>query len=359
MTAVPITIDRLAKRFGSGPAAVDELSIDLPAGAFLVLLGPSGCGKTTTLRMLAGLEDPTGGRIRFGDRVIADGDAGTLVPAERRGIGMVFQSYALWPHMTVRGNVEWPLTVAKWGAADRRARADEVLGMLGVAQLADRYPGELSGGQQQRVAIARTIAPRPGVLLFDEPLSNLDARLRVDTRAELVGVHRATGATSVYVTHDQTEALAMATHIAVLKDGRLEQFGTPEQLLERPATAFVAEFLGSPAAVLVPGRVLGGMLERDGVRLAPAPGAADGTTASAMYRPDRPTLTPSGRGVPVQVLECTPAAGRWITTVRLGERRVAVVGDARQPVGADAILQLPDRPDALFDAQGERMGEPA
>jgi len=359
MTAVPITIDRLAKRFGSGPAAVDELSIDLPAGAFLVLLGPSGCGKTTTLRMLAGLEDPTGGRIRFGDRVIADGDAGTLLPAERRGIGMVFQSYALWPHMTVRGNVEWPLTVAKWGAADRRARADEVLGMLGVAQLADRYPGELSGGQQQRVAIARTIAPRPGVLLFDEPLSNLDARLRVDTRAELVGVHRATGATSVYVTHDQTEALAMATHIAVLRDGKLEQFGTPEQLLERPATAFVAEFLGSPAAVLVPGRVLGGMLERDGVRLTPAPGAADGATASAMYRPDRPTLTPSGRGVSVQVLECTPAAGRWITTVRLGERRVAVVGDARQPVGADAILQLPDRPDALFDAQGERMGEPA
>ncbi len=356
MTAVPISIDRLGKRFGSGPAAVDDLSIDLPAGAFLVLLGPSGCGKTTTLRMLAGLEDPTAGRIRFGDRVIADGDTGALVPAERRGIGMVFQSYALWPHMTVRGNVEWPLAVARWSAAERRARADEVLGMLGVAELAGRYPGELSGGQQQRVAIARTIAPRPGVLLFDEPLSNLDARLRVDTRAELVAVHRASGATSVYVTHDQTEALAMATHIAVLKDGRLEQFGTPEDLLGRPATAFVAEFLGSPAAVLVEGRVLGGCLERDGVRLAAVPQLADGEQASAMYRPDRPALARTGRGISVEVLECTPAAGRWVTTVRLGDRRFAVVGDSRQPVGTRAILQLPDHPDALFDRGGERMG---
>ncbi len=359
MTAVPIALDGLAKRFGSGPAAVDDLSIDLPAGAFLVLLGPSGCGKTTTLRMIAGLEEPTGGRIRFGDRVIADGATGALVPAERRGIGMVFQSYALWPHMTVRGNVEWPLTVAKWGAADRRARTDEVLGMLGVAQLADRYPGELSGGQQQRVAIARTIAPRPGVLLFDEPLSNLDARLRVDTRAELVSVHRASGATSVYVTHDQTEALAMATHIAVLKDGRLEQFGTPDDLLDRPATAFVAEFLGSPAAVLVEGRVLGGYVERDGVRLAAAPYLSDGERASAMYRPDRPVLTPSGRGIPVQVLECTPAAGRWVTTLRLGDRRFAIVGDRRQSVGSQAVLQLPEHPDALFDQHGARVGEPA
>ncbi|WP_120003795.1 ABC transporter ATP-binding protein [Nesterenkonia muleiensis] len=349
-----ITVDRLVKSFGD-QRAVNEVSMDLPAGALLVLLGPSGCGKTTTLRMIAGLEDPSGGRIRFGDKTMADGDSGAAVPAEKRGIGMVFQSYALWPHMTVRANVEWPLKVAGWGTAERRRRSAEVLGMLGIDHLAERYPGQLSGGQQQRVAIARTVAPRPQVLLFDEPLSNLDARLRVDTRAELVEVHRRSGATSVYVTHDQIEALAMATHIAVLKEGRLEQFGTPDELLENPQTAFVAEFLGSPAAVLIEGTVASGELMHEGIALAAAVPLPDGETLSAMYRPEAISLAEQdGTGVDITVLESTPSAGRFVVTVRRGAKRIAVVSETRYPVGARLRLVLPEEPAALFDAEGRR-----
>lgn len=202
----------LEKRFGTN-LAVAGVDLAVPHGAFLVLLGPSGCGKTTILRMLAGLEVPTGGELCLDGTVVADGRRGVVVPAGRRHIGLVFQSYALWPHMTVRGNVAWPLKVARHDRAERRGRVDEVLDLLGIGALAERYPGELSGGQQQRVAIARMIAPRPRVLLFDEPLSNLDATLRAEMRSELLRVHRATGATSVHVTHDQVEATTMATHV--------------------------------------------------------------------------------------------------------------------------------------------------
>ncbi|PWD50254.1 ABC transporter ATP-binding protein [Serinibacter arcticus] len=335
-----IVLDGLGKRFGDQPA-LHDVDLDLPDGAFVVLLGPSGCGKSTTLRILAGLEDPTSGRVLFGDRVVADGDRGDVVPAKDRGLGMVFQSYALWPHMTVRTNIDWPLRVAGWSTADRTARVDEVLTMLEIDDLADRYPTEISGGQQQRVAIARTVAPRPGVLLFDEPLSNLDARLRVDMRAELVRVHRATGATSVYVTHDQTEALAMATHIAVMKDGVVEQFGTPTELLEEPATAFVASFLGTPPQVLLEGP--------DGSR--------------SMYRPDSVALDPAGE-LPFEVLESTPVAGRWLVTGLVGatgsvasgrsRQRVTVITDGARPAGEATALRLPDRPAAVFGADGRR-----
>ena len=351
-----LALDGLGKRFGAAPV-VDDLSIAVPAGAFLVLLGPSGCGKTTTLRMLAGLEDPTAGRIRIGDRVVADVDAGVLVPAQKRGIGMVFQSYALWPHMTVRQNVEWPLTVAGWSRADRAARVAEVLASLEISALADRSPAQISGGQQQRVAIARTIAPRPDVVLFDEPLSNLDARLRVETRAQLGRVHRETGATSVYVTHDQVEALALATHIAVLRDGRLEQLGTPDELLERPATAFVAGFLGNPPAVLLRGEQHGGALRRGDVDLARVPG---GTTAvHAMYRPQHLELGPDG-ALPFDVVESTPAAGEHLVTGFVGggtgaPERVTVVSPHRVDPGTATRLAVPAEPAALFGTDGGRL----
>jgi len=349
MTA--ITLDRLGKDFG-GSTALHSVSLEFPAGSFVVLLGPSGCGKTTTLRMLAGLEEPSRGTIRFGDRVVANGDTGASVPAEKRGLGMVFQSYALWPHMTVRNNIDWPLKVARWSATDRAARVDEVLGMLGIATLAHRYPAEISGGQQQRVAIARTIATRPQVLLFDEPLSNLDARLRVDTRAELAQVHRATGGTSVYVTHDQVEALALATHIAVMRDGRVEQFGTPTELLERPATAFVASFLGTPPAVLVAGEVHDGWLRRAGQRITPATG--EGRTLQAMYRPQDVALTASGQ-LPFEVMECTPLAGRYVVSGLSDGDRMSIITEEPVAAGTTTRLQLPDVPTALFGADDARV----
>lgn len=354
VTASAITLEGLGKSFADTEAVAD-LNLSLPAGSFLVLLGPSGCGKTTTLRMIAGLEDPSRGRITFGEKVVADGDTGSSLPAEKRGIGMVFQSYALWPHMTVRANVEWPLKVDRWDTDKRRTRSEEVLSMLGIDHLADRYPTQLSGGQQQRVAIARTIAPSPSVVLFDEPLSNLDARLRVDTRSELVDVHRASGATSVYVTHDQIEALAMATHIAVLRDGRLEQFGTPDELLTNPKTAFVAGFLGNPAAVLIDGTMQQKQLTvQDQVLTAPLP-VKDGTPMTAMYRPDSIGFgTPDGTGLEITVMEATPAAGRYVITARLGKERISVVSTQRHAVGEQLKLLLPPEPAALFDADGQR-----
>ena len=346
-----ITLDRLGKDFGGLPA-LHEVSLEFPSGSFVVLLGPSGCGKTTTLRMLAGLEEPTRGTISFGDRVVADGDAGASVPAEKRGLGMVFQSYALWPHMSVRSNIDWPLRIARWSAGDRKSRVDEVLAMLGITALADRFPAEISGGQQQRVAIARTIASRPQVLLFDEPLSNLDARLRVDTRAELAQVHRATGGTSVYVTHDQVEALALATHIAVMRDGRVEQFGSPAALLERPATAFVASFLGTPPAVLLQGERGDGVLRRHGTPIARVDG--DAGPLQAMYRPQDVGLAPDGL-LDFDVVECTPLAGRYVVSGVTGGDRVSVITEVPVVAGSTTRLVLPETPAALFGADGARV----
>jgi iron(III) transport system ATP-binding protein len=364
MTCSPgIRLTGLRKAFGA-TAAVDGVDLEVPAGAFLVLLGPSGCGKTTTLRMLAGLEHPTGGEIRFGDRVVAG--PGVAVPPGRRDAGLVFQSYALWPHMSVRANVEWPLTIARMRPAERRERVAEVLDLLAIGPLADRYPGEVSGGQQQRVAIARMIAPRPSVLLFDEPLSNLDAKLRVETRAELLRVHRATGATSVYVTHDQVEAMTMATHVALLRDGRVEQFGPPAALLDDPATDFVATFMGAPAANVLDAQVRAGRLDHDGVDLGAAGGLADGAEVRAMYRAESLRLTAAAAGgpaLPVAFAEATPMAGRVVVTGLAGDParrvRVSVLTDVRpdaQP-GDPLLVALPDRPDRLFDAAtGRRIG---
>ena len=345
-----ITLTQLGKTFGD-QVALQGIDLEFPSGSFVVLLGPSGCGKTTTLRMLAGLEEPTRGTIRFGDRVVANGDTGTSVAAEKRGLGMVFQSYALWPHMSVRTNIEWPLRVAGWSAADRSTRLDEVLRMLDIVALADRYPAEISGGQQQRVAIARTIASRPQVLLFDEPLSNLDARLRVETRAELAQVHRATGGTSVYVTHDQVEALALATHIAVMRDGRVEQFGPPEDLLNHPATAFVASFLGTPPNVLLEGEVRDGALVRNGVRLSDA--SENGRMLHAMYRPQDVGLSADGT-LPFDVVECTPLAGRYVVSGFTSGDRVSVVTDSFVAAGTATRLVLPETPAAVFGADGAR-----
>jgi iron(III) transport system ATP-binding protein len=234
---VPITLESLGKQFGA-VVAVDGVDLRIAAGERLFLLGPSGCGKTTLLRMIAGFTVPTRGRIFLGDQDVTD------LPAERRQTGMVFQGYALWPHMTVWQNVAFGLQVRKVSAAEQRRRVEAMLSAVGLADLADRRPGALSGGQQQRVALARALVIEPRVLLLDEPLANLDAALRVELRGQILALCARTGTTTVYVTHDQSEAMAMADRIGVLRDGRLLQAGSPTDLYHRPKSRFVAEFLG-------------------------------------------------------------------------------------------------------------------
>lgn len=235
--SVTIHIKSIVKTFGD-TAAVAGLDLEIRPGELFFLLGPSGCGKTTLLRMLAGLETPTSGTIRFGERDV------TTLPANKRNIGMVFQSYALWPHMTVAENVAFGLKVRKIKADSRDSRVREALAAVRMDPYAERRPGQLSGGQQQRVALARALVVRPDVLLLDEPLSNLDAALRIEMRREIRRLCRETGITSVYVTHDQEEALSMADRMAVLRAGKLEQLGAPRDLYAKPASRFVAGFLG-------------------------------------------------------------------------------------------------------------------
>lgn len=238
----PIAIRQVRKSFpspgGGAAVAVDSVSLDVQPGELFFLLGPSGCGKTTLLRMIAGFIDPDSGRILFGDRDV------THVAANKRDAGMVFQSYALWPHMTVAENIAFGLDVRKIKGEDRKRRVAEALAQVRMEPYAARKPNQLSGGQQQRIALARAIVIRPAVLLLDEPLSNLDARLRIELRSEIRRICKESRITTVYVTHDQKEALSMADRIAIMESGRLVQVGDPESLYRRPASRFVAEFLG-------------------------------------------------------------------------------------------------------------------
>ncbi|MCU0492361.1 MAG: ABC transporter ATP-binding protein [Chloroflexaceae bacterium] len=358
MESVGIALRGLEKRFGE-VAAVAGVHIEVPPGAFLALLGPSGCGKTTILRMLAGLEDPTGGEIAFGERVVASGQRGTVVPPGERNVGLVFQSYALWPHMRVKDNIAWPLKVQKWDSATIARRVQEVLALLSIDHLADRYPHQLSGGQQQRVAIARTLAPRPRVLLFDEPLSNLDAKLRAEMRTELLRVHRASGATSVYVTHDQVEAMTMASHVAVMRNGQVEQFGAPGDLLRIPSTPFVATFVGTPPANLVAAQQVNGRYCYKSVDL----GESNGVQSPLlMYRPEQLRLAngPGPRCLSVEFAEATPVAGRVIVTVWDERQRINIVTDQLPSyrLGDSLYIEFPAQPDAIFgqDEQTLAMG---
>lgn len=242
---IGLTLRNVTKRFGD-VVAVNDLDLDVEPGSFLTLLGPSGCGKTTVLRCIAGLEEPDEGEIRIGDQVAFSRTAGIFVPPGQRGLGLVFQSYAVWPHMTVFQNIAFGLELKKLGKREIAERVRKSLADLKMGGMEERYPHELSGGQQQRVAVARMLAARPDVFLMDEPLSNLDARLRTDMRAELKRLHHMVGATTIYVTHDQLEALTMSTQIAVMCQGNLFQVGTPDEIYRQPFNLFVADFIGSP-----------------------------------------------------------------------------------------------------------------
>src|SRR5215472_9599181 len=253
-----LDVKDLRKQYWIGRPAIDGVSFSLSAGEIGVLLGPSGCGKTTTLRCVAGLERPTHGTIDIGGRIVSSPADGVLVPPRLRNIGMVFQSYAVWPHMTVRQNVIYPLKHRKVARADTDRRLDETLELVGLSEDADRPVVALSGGQMQRVALARSLVYRPQLLLLDEPLSNLDAKLRLRLRDDLRGILKQTGTTALYVTHDQSEAVVLGDRIGVMRDGKLLQIAVPNELYNRPADLFVANFTG--ASNLLDGR----LVERNG-----------------------------------------------------------------------------------------------
>jgi putative spermidine/putrescine transport system ATP-binding protein len=284
---VPIRLEGLTRRYGS-VLALDGLHLDIAGGEFLALLGPSGCGKTTALRAIAGFDRPDAGRVLLGGRDI------TGVPASKRDMGMVFQAYSLFPNLTVAENVAFGLRVRRRAKAQQTARAAELLDLVGLADRAGRYPHQLSGGQQQRVALARALAVAPQVLLLDEPLSALDAQVRVQLREEIRRIQLELGITTVFVTHDQAEALSVADRVGVLRGGRLEQVASPDELYERPATAFVAEFVGTMNRV--PAELAGGGVELLGVRRPVAGAAPRSGRIVALVRPESLVVTvdPSG-----------------------------------------------------------------
>jgi multiple sugar transport system ATP-binding protein len=276
-----IVLDNISKIFAGGVVAVDDVSLTIDSGEFLVLVGPSGCGKSTLLRMIAGLEEATGGTISIGERDV------TELPPRARDVAMVFQSYALYPHMTVRQNLGYGLKVRKTPKreiAERVARAAE---LLGLDELLDRRPAALSGGQRQRVAMGRAIVREPKAFLMDEPLSNLDAKLRVSMRAQLSALHARLATTTIYVTHDQIEAMTLGQRVAVMRDGRIQQVDTPQELYQRPANLFVAAFIGSPAMNLVEAEIAGGEIRFGGYAIPlPTSGAPPAGRVIAGLRPE-------------------------------------------------------------------------
>ena len=292
-----VRIDSLTKHFDGKPPtkAIDDLDLEIEEGEFLVLLGPSGCGKTTTLRCLAGLEKPGQGRIIFGDTAVFDAERKVNLSPDKRNIGMVFQSYALWPHMTVRKNIAYPLRARRIKEGRLGGWVEKIAELVDCQNLLDRYPAQLSGGQQQRVALARGLVARPDLVLFDEPLSNLDARLRDQVRAEIHELHASLGFSAVFVTHDQSEALALGDRLAIMKGGKVEQYDTPEHVFEDPASEYVAAFIGMGNRLrceYVAGRWVAGGQPIDGAPLGaqPLPGPV-----AARLRAEDLRVSPSGQ----------------------------------------------------------------
>ncbi|AVT36841.1 ABC transporter ATP-binding protein [Plantactinospora sp. BB1] len=343
---IGVTLESVSKRFaGAGDAAaVDDVDLSVDAGEFFTLLGPSGCGKTTTLRMIAGFYFPTAGRIRFGTEDV------TRKPPNKRDTGMVFQNYALFPHLSVAQNVGYGLKIRKVRGADARARIAEALDQVHLTGYGDRRIDQLSGGQQQRVALARALVIRPRTLLLDEPLSNLDAKLREETRTEIRRIQRDAGLTSIYVTHDQAEAMAMSDRIAVMESGRVRQVGTPQEIYHRPATTFVARFIGRSNVLSLP--VLAAAGQTVEVRL------PDGTTRTVAAPPEH-GLAESGTALvsirPEHIGLCGPEerealAGR-ITDLEFTGMATNLTVDAS---GQELTVAAVEVPDGL--AVGDRIG---
>jgi iron(III) transport system ATP-binding protein len=362
-----VDIKGLTKSYGEHQV-LHGLDIKVGEGEFLTLLGPSGCGKTTTLRCVAGLERADGGEISIGGTVVASAASRVFVPPNKRDIGMVFQSYALWPHMTVAGNVAYPLRMRRRAGGNIRQQVAAILETVGMSAYAQRQVTDLSGGQQQRVALARAMVARPGLLLFDEPLSNLDAKLRRDMRREIRAAHDASGGSSVYVTHDQEEAITLSDRVVVLRDGVVQQVGTPREIYSEPANSFVADFVGYDN--ILPGTVVHAsdrgatvVLGEDGARRVLAAGghagpAATGASVLVAVRAEHLTVEPlaagdlpdgsltglvSARAYTGQHVEYVVDAGHQRLLVRMTEEEHAAAG-AGLAAGEKAVVRFnPDR----------------
>jgi multiple sugar transport system ATP-binding protein len=355
-----LSIQQIRKAYG--PVEILKgINIEVEAGEFLILVGPSGCGKSTLLAMIAGLDHPTSGKLLIGDRDV------THLPSKDRDIAMVFQSYALYPNMTVGQNIAFALEMRKVPKAQRETTIARVADMLQISHLLDRKPGQLSGGQRQRVAMGRALARDPKLFLFDEPLSNLDAKLRVEMRAEIKRLHQRTRTTTVYVTHDQVEAMTLGDRIAVMKDGVVQQLGTPDDIYARPATRFVAEFIGSPAMNLVAADHVGGRVTAQAQDLPVGDDAAAALSRAGSphiilgVRPEDVVLAPAGTagGLPgtLAMLEPTGPETYVMVDTPLGTWTARVPGKVDARVGEPLSLTWAARAVHLFDAQTEtRIG---
>ncbi len=342
-----LSIENVGKHFGATPI-LHGVSIQIPDGAFVILVGPSGCGKSTLLRMIAGLEEITAGEIRIGSRVV------NQVPPKERDIAMVFQSYALYPHMTVEQNMAFSLRLKGAPPQEMKSKVGRAADILGLQDLLARYPKELSGGQRQRVAMGRAIVRDPSVFLFDEPLSNLDAKLRVQMRGEIKSLHQRLATTTVYVTHDQIEAMTMADQIVVMNHGRIEQIGAPLELYDRPANIFVAGFIGSPAMNILHGTLRhDGFETTDGLVLPVDANAKAHFGNAAVYgiRPEHLAL--DGAGLPFAVELVEPTGSETQVQGRLGSQPFAGVFRERVDARPGETIRVRPQPGAihLFDAR--------
>lgn len=360
-----IILKNVRKEFGNKFVAVDNLNMVIEDRSFITLLGPSGCGKTTTLRMIAGLETPTSGQIIIDGVTVFDAEKGINVPPDKRDVGFLFQNYALWPHMTVYKNIAFGLENLKWPKDRIAERVEELLKMLKIEQFGSRYPSELSGGQQQRVAIARTLAPRPRVLFMDEPLSNLDAKLRGEMRTELKRLHVDTNSTFIYVTHDQLEAMTLSTKVCLMENGKLRQFAPPLEIYKRPDNIFVADFMGNPTM-----NFLDATMKKTGENTAELMfgGVQTKYTAEAALpehlenvvlgiRPEHIGILEEG-SMKASIYTTLPTGMETTVKIRLGEQILSAVvfGSVDYAVDQSIALRFLDSQILLFDkAMGDRI----
>jgi multiple sugar transport system ATP-binding protein len=348
----------LTKKFGK-VLALDHVNLYIEPGTFVTLLGPSGCGKTTLLRCVAGLEDPDGGEIYIGNELVFSYEKGISLPSSKRNLGLVFQNYALWPHMKVDKNITFALEIQKMPKDEMEKRVKESLKEVQMDGYEDRYPREMSGGQQQRIALARMLAYRPKVFLMDEPLSNLDARLRMDMRTELKRLHHISGATTIYVTHDQVEALTMSTNIAVMKEGVIQQFDSPDRVYHFPANLFVADFIGNPKVNLLEGRLKGkNTVDLGGFTIAVDTSWATGDVVIGIRPEDVVILEhPEAGAVEAVAYSVLPSGADSTIIARLGETEltIRVMGISKLQMDQKIWLKFDPQTLNLYDKESGNL----